>query len=306
MILAAGLSPAWQQILRFDALHVGEVNRATEALWCASGKVVNVAVGAASLGHETTLISAIGGISGDVIQREVEYLEVRADWIFTSAATRVCTTILDATGKTTELVENMADLELHAIADFIDRTTVYANVSEVTVLTGSLPANAPVDVFARIMRNTQRRFLLDLRGEPLKHCLNLNPFLIKPNREELQATVGRSLAADEDLLKAMRDYNDWGVRWVVVSDGAKGVWVTSDDIAVKFIPPSIEVVNPIGCGDALASGIACKLEYNDDVLAAVRFGMGAAAHNAEQLLPARLDPRRCDELAGLVKMQELH
>ena len=39
MIVAAGLTPAWQQILRFDALRLGEVNRAVEAHWCASGKV---------------------------------------------------------------------------------------------------------------------------------------------------------------------------------------------------------------------------------------------------------------------------
>ncbi len=42
MILAAGLSPAWQQIVVLDALSVGEVNRAREVHWCASGKVLNV------------------------------------------------------------------------------------------------------------------------------------------------------------------------------------------------------------------------------------------------------------------------
>jgi hypothetical protein len=39
VIIAAGLTPAWQQMLVFDGVRVGEVNRAREAYWCSSGKV---------------------------------------------------------------------------------------------------------------------------------------------------------------------------------------------------------------------------------------------------------------------------
>ena len=42
-ILAAGLTPAWQQVLVFDAFTPGAVNRAREVHWCASGKVLNAA-----------------------------------------------------------------------------------------------------------------------------------------------------------------------------------------------------------------------------------------------------------------------
>jgi len=41
VILVAGLTPAWQQILRFDDFRPGEVNRASEVQWCCSGKVLN-------------------------------------------------------------------------------------------------------------------------------------------------------------------------------------------------------------------------------------------------------------------------
>ena len=50
MILSAGLTPAWQQILVFDAFRYGEVNRASEVLWCASGKVFNAGIAAHHLG----------------------------------------------------------------------------------------------------------------------------------------------------------------------------------------------------------------------------------------------------------------
>ncbi len=304
MILSAGLSPAWQQILRFKSLRLGEVNRAEEAVWCASGKVINVGVAGVSLGSDVTIVSAIGGISGDIIQRELEYLNVRTEWIFSSSATRVCTTLIDASGVTTELVENTPDVDEATVEDFIDRTRVYANVADVTVLTGSLPANAPADVFARVLRGLHEKVILDLRGDVLNHCLPMHPFLVKPNREELAATLKRPLTSDEELISAMRQLNDWGARWVVVSDGPRGVWVTSDEISAHLIPPKVEVVNPIGCGDSLAAGIARGLEQNLDVVESIRLGMGAAANNAEQLLPARLSAERSQTLAKLVDVRE--
>ena len=61
MILAAGLSPAWQHILVFDNLHVGEVNRASEVYWCPAGKVTNVAIAAHHLESPCKVLTCVGG-----------------------------------------------------------------------------------------------------------------------------------------------------------------------------------------------------------------------------------------------------
>ncbi len=305
MILSAGLSPAWQQILRFDSLRIGEVNRAQEAWWCASGKVINVAVAAAALGEQAALISAIGGITGDAIQRELELLRVQAEWIQTDVPTRVCTTLLDAAGVTTELVENMPDVAEAVLEDFVDRFRIYANVADVTVLTGSLPGNAPQGYCGRLLRSIPAKFILDVRGPALEDCLPFNPLLVKPNRQELAATLGTSLESEGALLAGMRTLNDRGAQWAVVSDGARGLWAVSDGVAFRFLAPQVQTVNPIGCGDCLAAGIAMELRHDGDVVTAIRLGMGAAACNAEQLLPARLQFERSVELAEQVEIEEI-
>ena len=61
MIVAAGLSPAWQQILLFDRFATGAVNGATEAHWCGSGKVLNVGISLSQLGAECRTIALLGG-----------------------------------------------------------------------------------------------------------------------------------------------------------------------------------------------------------------------------------------------------
>jgi len=114
MILAAGLTPAWQQVLVFDTFTPGEVNRAREVHWCASGKVLNVARALDSLGGPCKALTLVGGTPGQEIRRDFEQLGIAARWVEASRPTRVCTTILD-TGRqaaATELVPEAESLRL--------------------------------------------------------------------------------------------------------------------------------------------------------------------------------------------------
>ena len=124
--------------------------------------------------------------------------------------------------------------------------------------------------------------VLVFRGEGLLSVLDLRPYVVKPNREELGLTFGKSLDNDDDLLAAMRELDRLGAQWVVVTHGAKAVWVTSADDTYRLTPPAIaDAVNPIGCGDSLAASIAFDLPQRPAtwLVEAVRFGIGAAGDN---------------------------
>jgi fructose-1-phosphate kinase PfkB-like protein len=91
----------------------------------------------------------------------------------------------------------------------------------------------------------------------------------------------------------MAELNHRGAQWVVVSEGGRAVWVRGGERIHRLDPPQLaRVVNPIGCGDVLAAGIATALVRGDDPLDAVRFGIAAAAESALDLLPARFDASR--------------
>lgn len=291
MIFSAGLSPAWQQILQFDTLQPGAVNRAVASQWCASGKVINVALAAKMLGERSTLLSMIGGHTGTALAEDVAAADVQADWIETDSPTRVCTTLLEASGLTTELVENVGPVAEEVLSEFVDRFRTFAQVAEVTILTGSMPANVPDDYNLRLLRNVPARMILDIRGPGLMQVLPLGPWLVKPNREELEQTLESPLDDEAALLMGMRQLNNWGAAWVVISDGPHALYLTGDEQAWKIEPPTVDLVNPIGCGDCLAAGIAVGVVRGLETLEAVKFGVAAAAYNATQLLPARL----CEE-----------
>ena len=308
MILAAGLSPAWQRILRFSQLQLGEVNRAVEAHACASGKVLNVGLALHALNAEQAkTIALIGGDTGDAIEREFAHAGAAARWVRSDRATRVCTTLLEDGGRTTELVENAAPASADELAAFAAAYREEAASATVAVLTGSLPQGTPRAYYRELLDAAPVATVADVRGPELMAMLAgaRPPLVVKPNREELAATLGRPLASDSELLAGMRQLNAAGAPWVVITQGARAVWVTSQQAAYRLQPPTLPVVNPIGCGDCMAAGIAWGIAQGLEVPDAVRLGVAAAGDNLTQLLPARIDRQRVESLAQRVVIERL-
>jgi 1-phosphofructokinase family hexose kinase len=307
-ILAAGLSPARQQILVFDRFRPGEVNRASEVHWCGSGKVLNVGIALAQLSGATSVcrtLSVIGARARSAIEPEMAALGVECRWIETQRPTRICTTILDrSTGQATELVENAPPLSLDEVARFRAAFGEEAADADAIVLSGSLPAGTPVALYRELLEMTHARAILDARGPELLAALERRPFLVKPNREELAQTVGRELSNDADLHTSMRELNQRGAEWVVVTHGANAAWASHGDALYRVEPLIVsQVVNAIGSGDCLAAAVAWASVTGTPMLDALRFGIGAAAENLGTLLPARLDPARVAKLAAGVRVE---
>src|SRR4030042_1085567 len=66
MILSAGLTPAWQQILEFSSFRYGEVNRAIAVHWLAQGKALNAGIAGHHLGGPDAEARGVGCVSGRV------------------------------------------------------------------------------------------------------------------------------------------------------------------------------------------------------------------------------------------------
>jgi tagatose 6-phosphate kinase len=289
MILAAGLTPSWQQIMRFALVRAGEVNRAAEVHWCASGKAINAGMALAALGAPAHTLSPVGGWSGQAIRAEFAERALSATWTPTAAATRICTTILDEHASTsTELVENAAPLTTAELEDFVAKYYDLAKQADAVVLTGSLPKGTPATFYKSLLERTACPIVLDARGQELEAALACQPRVVKPNREELAATAGLALPDRASVLSAMRGLIERGAGSVVVTQGKGPVWIMEGASAWELTPPEVApVVNPIGSGDCLAAGLALGLARGDSLLDAVRLGVAAAAANVMHLLPAR-------------------
>lgn len=302
MIVAAGLTPALQQIMRFGRLRPGEVNRAAEVHWCASGKNINAGLALGELGAAALTLSPLGGWAGRAIADEFARRGRIARWTASAAPTRICTTILeDDAGSATELVENAAALTDAERDEFVAAYRDAAAGAAAVVLTGSLPHGTPATFYRDLLRLTRCPAILDVRGPELLAALECQPRLVKPNRDELAATTGRPLTSDDELIAALRELLARGAGAVLVTHGAADVWLAEGEHVWRLTPPTVApVVNPIGSGDCLAAGIAWGLARGLTLVEAARLGVAAAADNVTRLLPARLDLTRVALLQGQV------
>lgn len=321
-----GLSPAWQQLAVLDRLQTGEVNRASEWWACASGKGLNVALALAALvrtpqpwvaagvlpeaalaGRVTVrTLSTAGGPTGERLRAEFTQAGGVAEFFPTQAATRTCTTLLDrSTGRATEIVENAPPLAPGELPRLMALALERAATADVLVLAGSLPAGAPVDLYATLARACPGRVVVDAQGPLLLATLPARPYVIKPNREELARSLGEPLESDAQLHAGLERLHARGAQWIVVSQGAGPVWISGPGHRSCCHPPAVEVVNPIGSGDCLAAGLAWGLALGLEPPQVIRLAIAAAADNATRLLPARIDPHAAAALAGALRVENL-
>ncbi|MGL4943849.1 MAG: 1-phosphofructokinase family hexose kinase [Thermoguttaceae bacterium] len=311
-ITTLGLTPAWQKIMLFDDVKLDHVNRATEVVWCVSGKNANVGIGVASLlrgDGASVLVTPAGGPRLDDLRREFFDLGVDVRIIETETATRVCTTLIGQRDRcVTELVEEGGSLTNAECEAVLAASRDAVRGADVVVVTGSLVRGLPQTFYCDLVSGVSQTtpIIADIRGEGLLHLLAARSlYLVKPNRHELAMTAdalrarGVDVPAGDVVLKdvgamyeAMIALHRAGAQHILVTDGPRAAFVVLGGGELETISPAAiplsEQRNPIGCGDAVTAGIAWATAKKFAPLEAVRIGLACAATNLRDILPCRL------------------
>ncbi len=258
------------------------------------------------LGCDSLTLSTAGGSPLEAMDHDLAQLGVPRRWVRTRAATRVCTSLLDrGSGTITELVEDGRPMSEEELDDFRVAFGEEASRADLVLVMGSLPRGTESSYYRELLERVKCPSILDFRGEGLLEVLDLKPLVVKPNREELSATLGRPPQSDGELVEAMQSLNRRGAQWVIITQGAKTVWITSRDRVYRASPLAVEEVsNPIGCGDVMAAAIARATVKGQEMVDAVRLGVAAAAANARHPLPGRFDPGPIEADARRVRVEE--
>ena len=152
----------------------------------------------------------------------------------------------------------------------------------VVTLTGSLPGGIGKDevkqMLARLKSNGIK-IVVDSRSFTLADLIEVAPFLIKPNEEEIVTYMRRPVETVEDAIAAAKELHESGISSVMISLGAKGA-VLSCDAGAFFAPAkSITPISTVGAGDSSIAGFLCALAKGkraDECLRyAVAFGSAA-------------------------------
>lgn len=252
MILCVCASPALDLTYRVERLALGGTNRVRTVVQRAGGKAINVARILHLLGEPVSLLTTAGGDSGVSLAADLRDGQIPHELFRSDAPTRRTVAIVDeATDEVTMLSEPAV---LEDWPGF--RTAVEAQIpaADVVVISGRLPAGAPVDAFAQLTtfaRAHDRPVVLDTSGPALPAALAARPTVVKPNADEL-----RECTDESDPAMAVRSLADRYQVAVVASLGADGLIAVAGDRGWRVRPTRALTGNPTGAGDAVVAGVA--------------------------------------------------
>ena len=293
----------------FRKLTLDAVNRAVTTLDGTAGKSVNVAKVLKALGERPVAIGFLGGDRGEQLRADLEARGIELDFVKVAARTRQCTTLLDtSTGTHTELVEESQPVTAVDYDELMRIIRGRVQGCRAVVMSGTITPGGPVDLYfqgTQIAHEAGAIAVIDAQGPALLEALKAKPELVKPNRSELAATLGRELKDEAAVRSAMRELCERGAERVVTTAGKDPGLAFDGQRWWRFHAPRIEAVNPIGSGDAFAAGLVLSLLRGEDLGEACRWAGAAGAANALTLLAGDVRREDVEQLVAKARVEPL-
>lgn len=244
------------------------------------GGGINVARVIKVLGGDPEALFLAGGEIGSLLERLLKQSDARSHMVPIAGQTRISFTVREqSSGLEYRFVPKGPEVQPHELQPCLD--IVARHEADYVVASGSLPAGAPPEIYARMAKLTAARgakFVLDSSGEGLRTTLERSRvFLVKPSLGELEQLVGRKL--DEDgVREAATDLVKRGAAEIVaVTIGAGGALLASADGVLRLPAFHVSVRSAVGAGDSFLAAMVWALSEGKTLDDAFRFGMAAGA-----------------------------
>lgn len=280
MVYTVTFNPSLDYIVSLNGFEMGMTNRTREEQMLPGGKGINVSTVLQNLGVENTALGFTAGFTGIEIERMIEDIGFRCDFIrIPNGFSRINVKLKDFDG--TE-INGMGPAIQKKEVEELFRKLDRLQKGDVLVLAGSIPESLPDCLYRDILDRLSGKEILcvvDATRDLLLNVLKYQPFLIKPNNHELGEIFGVELQTREAVIPYARKLQEKGARNVLVSMAGEGAVLVAENGEVYGKPaPQGTLVNAVGAGDSMVAGfLAGWLEQRDYEHA---FCMGVAAGSA--------------------------
>ncbi len=290
MILTVTPNACVDKTYRVEQFRLDRVNRPSQSFTVAGGKGINVARVYQTLGGRAVATGFLVGMNGRIVARALAQEGIADAFLRIRGETRVCIAVIDpGTGTQTEINESgphVTKRTARQLFEHVERLLTQARYERI-VLSGSLPPGAPTGLFADLIdlaREAGVKAVLDTSGPALREALRSRPWMVKPNRAELETLLGYSVSGQDEILCAARALrSEHGIDVVAVTRGAEGAVAVTENGAWTASPPPISFASAVASGDSFVAAFLWSWLHGDrpgDAESALRLATGAGAANA--------------------------
>ena len=282
MIYTLTCNPSVDYVVHMAEFCPGMVNRAQGEQTFSGGKGINVTVILKNLGIPNRALGFLAGFTGDFIEQDLREQGCQTEFV----------RLAKGFSRINVKIKGQEESEINGGGPAVDQAAMEALFEKINglqkgdmlIISGSIPPSLPKDLYEKILGLLDERgvyAVVDTAGEALMKTLRYEPFLIKPNRQELEELAQSRLFTREEIVAQGRRLQEMGAQNVLISMAAEGaVLLTSDGKVFFGEAPRGTVRNSVGAGDSMVGGFVAGWLKTGSYQAALQWGIAAGSASA--------------------------
>lgn len=308
-IATVTLNPAFDLVGRLARIEIGEVNTVETLGLYPAGKGINVAKVLADLGAKLSVTGFLGEENqGDFVQAFAQN-GVEDKFYRIAGKTRINVKITETEADVTDLNFLGFEISEQDWEAFTHQSQTWESQYDLVAVCGSLPRGVTPEQFAAWLESLHQQGLkvvLDSSNAALTAGLTAHPWLVKPNRRELEVWAGRSLNTIEEVIEAAEQLRSHGIEHVIISMGEKGsVWLNSEGVLQAQPPHCENVVSTVGAGDSMVAGLIYGFSQGWSKEKTLSFASATSALAVSQSNVGISDKQALEQILAQVKLTNL-
>ena len=277
MILTVCMSPSMDVTIELDSLNIGKTNAVKSKSVAFGGKALNVAIGVTRLGASAYTTGLMYNENGYLFENVLDKEGVPFTFVWNKGRVRENYKFIDNRAMLTEVNDVGEEVGKDKLEEVLNMVRNLSAKSGVTVLSGGLPRGVEDGYYGRLASTVDERSLkiVDAKGLRMFSALNVGVDLVKPNLEELEDTIGKTVESKEDMLAGCYELLNRGAKRVLLSLGKQGAIIT--DGTKNYYCKSLNVAmnSTVGAGDGMVAAAAIMLEQGAPLHEILRSGVAA-------------------------------
>lgn len=270
------------------------------------GKGANQAVTVSKLGGNCYFIGKIGkDLFGNELKENLVKNKVNIDYLTedNSNPTGIAFIIVDKNGENSIVVAPGANMmlkkeDIERAIPIISRASTLLIQLEIPIETVEYALNLAKNYkFTSILNPAPARKKIDER------ILSLAD-IVTPNRSELEMITGIELRDENDIIKAGKRLLEYGIKWVIVTLGSRGVTAIGEDRVIHIPAIKVEPIDTTGAGDVFNGALTVKLSQGEPIERAIRYavvcaGISVTRKGAQSSIPT------LEEVENFIRKEEI-
>lgn len=307
MILTVGMSPCVDVTVRLNKFALGKTNVAGEKIVTYAGKANNVALGVSRLGGAAFVTGFMYNENGSLFEKALDKEGIPFSFIWNPGRVRENYKFIDGKGVLTEVNEEGREVAGEKLRDLLDFVRVQAAKSEAAVISGGAPKGTPASFYKDLITAAKGAKIVaaDTYGDRLKAALEAGLDLIKPNLDELSATLGGEFSARNEQLAGARALAKAGAKHVLLSLGGEGSILTDGEETYYAEGVRVAVESTVGAGDAMLAAATKSLAEGLPLAEILRRAAAAGTASVTERSDPSFKKETYDKIYALTKVTKL-